>query len=187
MVYDYVVTLKNRHAKHIDNVSILLCVISLLVFVNTLIHGELAIPVVVICILIVIVLAWNFVILSRKYRRPLYSKALLLAGVGWFAVPGLWWLAFPLLILAFIEKPAKADLEIGFSTKRIVMNSLVRRAFEWEELNNVMLKDDLLTMDFKNNKIIQRQTIEDDPDASEDEFNKWCAEQLSLRFSYKAG
>ena len=37
--------------------------------------------------------------------------------------------------------------------------------------NNVVLKDDLLTLDFKSNKLLQRETIDEEGDAEEDEFN----------------
>jgi hypothetical protein len=37
-----------------------------------------------------------------------------------------------------------------------------------------------LTLDFKNNTIFQKEVLDDDePDADEDEFNKYCREQLS--------
>ena len=44
-----------------------------------------------------------------------------------------------------------------------------------------MLKDDLLTMDFNNNKLIQRYTDDEEDDEYEvesDEFNEYCREKL---------
>jgi hypothetical protein len=42
------------------------------------------------------------------------------------------------------------------------------------------LKDGLLTLDFSNNKVVQRE-IEDDEedDADEEEFNNFCRNQLA--------
>lgn len=179
MVYDYVVTLKNRNSRLVDNISILLCVLSLLVLINTQLVTGPSTLVISLCILIILVLLWNFFMGTRKLRRVQYSKALLLAGVGWLTISTFEWVAIPVIAMAFIEKPAKANLEIGFSVEEIVMNTMIKRRFTWIEFSNIMLKDDLLTMDFKNNKVFQRQTIEDEPDATEDEFNEYCAKQLS--------
>jgi len=41
------------------------------------------------------------------------------------------------------------------------------------------LKDGLLTLDFRDNKLIQKEVIDDDePDAPEDEFNDYCRSKL---------
>jgi len=43
----------------------------------------------------------------------------------------------------------------------------------------VILKDGLLTLDFKNNKVYQKEALDDDePDADEDEFNEYCKSRL---------
>lgn len=178
MVYDYVVTLKNKNARLVDNISMLLCVLSLLVLINTQVSNGPSTLVIVLIILMALLLGWNFY-MSRKLRGSQYSRVLLLAGIGWLTVPSLEWVALPVIAMAFIEKPAKSNLEIGFSAGEIVMNSLFKRRFSWAEFSNILLKDDLLTMDFKSNKVLQRQTIEDEPDATEDEFNVYCAKQLS--------
>ncbi|HEY1871020.1 MAG TPA: hypothetical protein VGG71_08175, partial [Chitinophagaceae bacterium] len=51
------------------------------------------------------------------------------------------------------------------------------RLIEWNELTNVIKKHDLLTIDFKSNKLLQVQIINDD-DINEEEFNLFCREQL---------
>jgi hypothetical protein len=46
-----------------------------------------------------------------------------------------------------------------------------------------MLKDDILTMDFRNNKLFQKETDDEadpDYDGSEDEFNQFCKKNLEL-------
>lgn len=181
MVYDYVVTLKNKNTRLVDNISILLAVLSLIVFINLLITDGLNTVLIVLCVLIFVIMGVTFLVRPTSTTLRSFSRVLLLAGVGWLMVPGLMWVSVPVIAMAFIEKPAKANLEIGFSQGEIVMNTLIKRRFAWSDFNNIMLKDDLLTMDFKNNKVFQRPTIEDDPDATEDEFNEYCAKQLSQR------
>jgi hypothetical protein len=57
---------------------------------------------------------------------------------------------------------------------------LFKRKFRWSEFNNIILKDGLLTLDFKSNRLLQKEVLDDDdPDADEDEFNAYCREKLA--------
>ncbi len=88
--------------------------------------------------------------------------------------------ALGLIILSVMEEKAKSNLEIGFSTRFIMFDNLFKKKYNWSDFNNIVLKDNLLTLDFKNNKIFQRETIDEESDCDEDEFNEFCREQLRL-------
>jgi hypothetical protein len=104
---------------------------------------------------------------------------LLIAAVGWLAMPVMPWLGALFFLLAFLEYQARHPLEIGFSPDRIVLNTLVRRRFGWSAFNNVMLKDGLLTLDFKSNRLLQKVVDDDEEgEADEDEFNAYCRDML---------
>jgi hypothetical protein len=52
------------------------------------------------------------------------------------------------------------------------------RVISWNDLSNVVKKDDVLTIDFKNNKLLQTEILNPE-NINEDEFNRFCKEQLS--------
>lgn len=181
MIYDYVVTLKNERGKYINTISFLLAGISALFFlVQQIKSREQTFIFTISFLLIVSGFIWNTYMSAKKQRPVYYSRVLLIAGITWFAMPFLQWIGIPLLLLALIEKQAKLPLEVGFSNKRIAINTLFRRKFYWSHFNNIMLKDGLLTLDFKNNKIFQKETIDEEGDADEDEFNEYCRSQLKV-------
>lgn len=93
-------------------------------------------------------------------------------------MPFMQWLGIFLVLLSLLEKHARLPLEIGFTNDKIVFNTIFRRKFYWNEFNNVLLKDGLLTIDFKNNNLFQKITIDDEGDADEEEFNEYCSKQL---------
>lgn len=73
--------------------------------------------------------------------------------------------------------------EIGFSQKEIIINGFFKKGIKWEELNQVIIKDDILTIDFKNNKLIQSETDDEDDDdyeVGDDEFNTFCRNRIGL-------
>ena len=93
------------------------------------------------------------------------------------------WLFGAFIILALLERQVKFPLEIGFSESRIVFNTMLKKSYHWSQLGNVKLKDGLLTIDFLNNRLLQRE-LEDDEDedeVSEEEFNEFCRKQLEAK------
>lgn len=80
------------------------------------------------------------------------------------------------ILLALLEKQAKLSPEIRFSPAQIIFNRLMKKKFAWSEIDNVILKDGLLTVDFKNNKLFQQEIEE--KGLSEEEFNNWVRKYL---------
>jgi hypothetical protein len=79
------------------------------------------------------------------------------------------------LFMAWIERRAKTPAQIEFSSENIIFNGMMKKKYNWSEIQNVVLKDALLTVDFKNNKLMQRE-IEEELD--EAKFNNWARKHL---------
>jgi hypothetical protein len=108
-----------------------------------------------------------------------YRNWLLIAGIGWIGMPALQWISALFFLLAFLESQARYPLEIGFSNDRVVINTLFKKKIDWPAFNNIVLKDGLLTLDFKNDHLFQKDVLDDgEEDADEDEFNEFCQKQL---------
>jgi len=118
-------------------------------------------------------LAWNAYVHFYTDRQIYYSKALLIAGIVWTRMPYFQWLVVVFAFLALLEYQAKRAPEIGFNDEHLVFNNLFRKKVLWEEIDNVVLKDGLLTIDFRNNRLLQREIDSGESEASENEFNEW--------------
>jgi hypothetical protein len=180
MRYPYVVILKKDSERIIDFISILLCLFSVLNFLNVQIgasHFQLFFSSFAAVVLIGAVVN---IVLSRKGRPVRYRYWLLIAGLGWLGMPFLSWLGVLFFLQSFLEYQVKRPLEIGFSSDRVVVNTLYKRSYPWTAFNNIVLKDGLLTLDFKNNRLLQKEVLEDDDedDADEEEFNDYCRSRL---------
>src|SRR5690606_30064060 len=84
------------------------------------------------------------------------------------------WLIAVFVLLAILEYQAKLPPEIGFSKDHITFNGLFKKKYKWSEIENVVLKDGLLTVDFRNNKLFQKEIDTGENEASEQEFNEWA-------------
>ncbi len=179
MIYQYVVTLQNQQKKYIDRFTLFLLAISVVLFVREqILSPNIKISYLFGAVAIVLIAGWNLYGLKKNRPNTFYGGALTVAAIGWVTMPYLNWLFIPFALMGLFEKQAKAPLEIGFTDEQVVINTLFRRKFHWTDFNNVVLKDDLLTLDFKNNKLLQRETIDEEGDADEDEFNQYCTVQL---------
>ena len=181
MQYQYVVTLKRDNEKYIDRISISLCFISMLAFIFEQIrsaHFNFFLSFA--ALMIGAGVTFNLLNSRKKGVRVRYKTWLLLSGIFWIGMPWLQWLSTFFFVMAFMEYQAKYPLEIGFSDEEILINTLFKKKYRWSELNNVILKDGLLTMDFKNNKLFQKEALDDEEmDADEAEFNAYCQKRLS--------
>lgn len=184
MVFDYVVILRNTSRRSIDVINTLLAFMAIIFLgYKITLFGFFNLYSVYSLVLLVILLLIGYAIAyfrKKKFLRP----ALVLYLLGWFIILGIKTFPFEILfgivlvILFYLEEKAKSNLEIGFSPQFIFFDNLLKKKYQWTEFNNIILKDNILTLDFKNNRVYQRETIDEDSDCDEDEFNQFCREQL---------
>ncbi|HXB33659.1 MAG TPA: hypothetical protein VNV35_09565 [Puia sp.] len=184
MKYQYVVILKKDGERATDLLSILLCFTSAVIFGYTQLKSDHPnIYLYAFTALILAGLVYNAVVRRGRQKPVRYKYLILLTALGWFGMPFLPWLGIVFLILAFLEHQAKRPLEIGFDRDRVVINTLIRRRHDWSVFNNVLLREGLLTLDFKNNRLLQKEVAdddEDDDDVDEEEFNAYCQDRLTV-------
>ena len=122
---------------------------------------------------------------SRHIRLLFFESMLFLAGSVYFWSKGLSLVALSHAILAgvlilfmiYLRRKENGESIIVSESNVILPGLMGQRLIEWSLLSNLIKRDDLLTLDFKNNKLIQVQVINSD-DIPENEFNQFCQEQL---------
>lgn len=182
--YPYVVVLKNKVSTAVNLFGYLFNVAAVALFLKEFVGSVVGVKdvnvLLVLAILIIVGLLLRNLLRARKGHKIYFDRIYLITALLWLHMPYMQWLFIPFVILALLEHQVKFPLEIGFSETRIVFNTFFRKKYDWTQLSNVMLKDGLLTMDFRNNRLLQREIEddEDDDDASEEEFNLFCREQL---------
>ena len=178
MHYDYVVTLKRENARKTDAVSFLLIIFSILAFCYMQIRNGFDGFQSTAAVILIIGLLLNLKVLQKE-KEMQFRNWLFAAGIFWLGMPFFQWMFIPFVFFALFEAQAKYPLEIGFYEGGILLNTLIKKKFSWHSLQSVILKGGLLTLDFKDNKLIQKEVLdEDEPDAPEDEFNDYCRSKL---------
>ena len=118
---------------------------------------------------------WIYCYLQQKKNiPPSYRLALLFAAIGWYFQKDGLWISFIYLMAAILEKQVKFPQEIAFDDEEIVINSFPKKRHQWNELNNAILKDGILTLDFKNNRVFQKEVNAEVSKEIEQEFNRFA-------------
>lgn len=122
----------------------------------------------------------GILIFDRSARRMKYSFFIASACIVlYWLYLDYWWIALIMLLLLGLYAVSKRELKIILKDDTITYPSFPKKIFDWRQLNNVMLKDDLLTIDSKDNKIIQQLIDEEKTKVNEAEFNEFCRSQLT--------
>lgn len=133
-----------------------------------------------------VVLVWN----EEKFDKSRFLKranfastGLIWALFGWIFA-GSWLMVFIILILLVIQFSLKKKFEIIFSDINVYIPFFTKKNYTWLELQNVVLKDGLLTIDFKSNRLLQNEILSEESTVStEEDFNEYCRKQLGMRYN----
>lgn len=177
---DYIIKLPNTKARFYDMMGWMLVIINLTVFC-TLVYYLTTIQERGYAVLGIVVTAVNFG-LEKLFRKAHQKSTAMQQTLLYYAL--IWLLFFHYyiigaasLILAILYFIAKREMDVILYPDRIAYPSFPPKNIRWTALNNVILKDGLLTIDLKNNKIIQQLIDENNP-VDENEFNNYCRDRL---------
>ncbi|MBS1579842.1 MAG: hypothetical protein JST29_09405 [Bacteroidetes bacterium] len=186
--YEYIVVFKSNSLKLVDWISKLLMFIAIVAFFyNYIIQAKAnnwhidfsAASVRCLLIAVSICLWWLYCYkLKREGKQPFYRFALLLAAVGWYNFPNGFFICIGYLIAAVLEKPVKLLPEVAIDEHELVFNTFPVKKYKWNEISNIIMKDGILTIDFKTNKLFQKDINDEVGKDIEKEFNAFCAKQL---------
>jgi hypothetical protein len=177
MPTQFEILLKNERVRSINTVSLIICLVSALFFLIQVLKQGRAGDLYLLPFLVIVCLLVYKKLSHRKRQHASYRLILIICAVSWFTMPLMPWLGLPVLLLAMFEEKARMPIRITFTNDLVVLHTLFTRNFGWQHFNNVVLKDRLLTLDLKNNRLIQR-IIQDEDEPEQEEFNKYCSERL---------
>lgn len=181
-VYDYVVVLKQKNRRSVELIGLMAFAVFLAILLYHLITKDQYRVIVGLITIAGLGLFASEVIDFKANKKPELMLPFLFSAIISVVLLKSPWIATPYLILALIYRRAVRPQEIGFSPEIIVVDGLFQKRINWSELNNVLIKDGLLTIDYKNNKLFQQETDDldddDDDEVTEEEFNAFCRTAL---------
>ncbi len=127
--------------------------------------------------MIISMLAFVFYILQltqKKFASFRVEISFVIAALVWFLY-GNFWLGALLLIFAVFGFYSNRKLVIQFNEQGIEYPSFPKKHFQWQEVDFVMLKDGILTLEMKDNRVFQFTLSKEETDRlDEPGFNNFC-------------
>ncbi len=176
----YTIAIPNEKYRLIKILHVFLLIIFslLLIYVSLVKHNSAGIFYAALALLSLLGLVKKIKATTDKLSTHIWDIGFFWIMFGWFQLE-IYWLAGLVLIISLLGIPINSAHDIYFSDAEILIKSLPKKTASWTELNNVILKDGLLTIDFKNDKIIQAEILQSESDVTnETEFNNYCKQQL---------
>lgn len=174
--------LKNERAQQYQLLTKLAVAINLLVLLILAVKagsGSMRVQIIVaVGVMMLVVLAQYYL---QKSRLPQLMGTALVFILITYLLLQFWWAAVLVLLLFFMYSITQRKLIVAVNNEQIIYPSFPRRHIAWTDLNNLILKDGLLTIDFRNNRVAQNHVINSGNDNSfnETEFNEFCRRQLN--------
>jgi hypothetical protein len=175
---EYEIFLKNEKERSYKRISAILLILNLLgiLFITYLKDFTRWGPLIIASAAIFAAFASYY--FKPKNEKPRLTGAFFLMFAAWISTD-YWMIGALNIIFLFLNTLALQIPIVSISESRVLYPSFPKKKIDWEELNNLILKDGLLTIDFKNNKIIQQTIAEDSLMINEQEFNNFCKQQLN--------
>ena len=98
---------------------------------------------------------WIYYLLNKRHLRfPATELNGLLSGIIWFYF-GMYVIGIMLILSTLIGYFANKEKVLIFSDEGILYPSFPEKNYLWNEVAQVVWKDDILSIDLKNNKLMQ--------------------------------
>lgn len=175
------IVLRNEKIKFYQRFGWFILLILVLLFTWFGFFGGLPVPkgrtYVILVLLFVALLLW-FYFRNTKYQFGLFIFLGTLT-MGWIAREQYLFAGITLFFQFFHE--------VSLRKKNVIVADLISypsfpvKKIQWIQLNNCMIKDGLLTIDFKTDKVIQQMIDETKTLVNEQEFNDFCKQQLKAK------
>ena len=108
-----------------------------------------------ILLLIINAVPWSYYLLNKKHLKyPLLDITFVASACMWFYIGNIWMAVF-LILFIVIGFFANKKPVIHFSETEIIYPAFPPKKYVWADVVQVLWKDDILSIDLKDNKLLQ--------------------------------
>lgn len=123
---------------------------------------------------------WLYFLLNKKHiKSPLSEFVFILSSFIWVYFGNIW-MGIMLLLFAVMSFFTNKKTIVTVNDECLIYPSFPVKKYLWSQITSVMCKDDILTIDLKDNKLLQLN-IEHEfaADFNSVGFNEWCTKKIS--------
>lgn len=128
-------------------------------------------------VIIAIYSLYRLLISKTSHQKFFYGEGIFFLFSMFFIFAEWWWLVGFEMIISTLCFALLQKRSIYFKSYVVELKTRPYKRYKWNELSNVVLKDNILTLDFKNNKLLQAEIATQN--INEHVFNTFAIEQIA--------
>ncbi len=171
----YSIQLPNEKAKAYNRISLLILAINMLAF-GLMFFKKASLPAYVAAVFMMLIISGTLITFAGKniaLQNKLTVVCIALCSVSW-AIAQDWMLAFMMALVAVVSFYTLKKPEIVVSKSGIKYPSFPPKAYPWAMVKQVILKDDVLSIDLAGNGLLQFSLGPGAYNFSVADFNTFC-------------
>lgn len=171
------IILKNDKIKSYNNIAWIFLILNFAVFIFLLFYDSYRYPAIafIFALIIYLLMRW-YLFKTNKANYIIDEFVFFIPAAGWLGMHN-YLVGIACILMGLLYKLSLQKIKFVFTRNNIVKINFPKKEFTWNELSNVILKDHILTLDFKNNKLIQAE-IEKSQIINEAAFNSFAQSKL---------
>lgn len=173
------ITLKNEKIRLYHRLSLLILLINVILFVFLAIFSaekHIRYSSLATLVLLAAILGIKYYIRNTPYRFG-YHPFFFFLMLAWVQNQN-YWVAGGMLLFHLLYTFSIRKMVLFVNKENIRYPSFPVKTITWNQVVNVILKDDLLTINMKNNKFFQQFIDDPNNTINQQDFNEFCQQQL---------
>jgi len=172
------IIIKNEKIKSYRTIAFILLLLNITVFLLMLFYDAYRYQAASAILLLAIYIFMRIYFIRKNQQGNYLDQVLIFVLAGcWFGLQN-YYVVAALVFIGILYHLALQKIQILFTPKKITKLNFPQKDYEWNTLNNVIIKDSILTLDFKNNHLFQAE-IEKSENVNEKGFNSFVQTQLT--------
>jgi len=170
------IILKNDKIKSYNNIALIFLLLNFAIFIFLLFYDIYRYPALAFILALIIYLLMRWYLFNNNKTNYFVDEfVFFIPAAGWLGLHN-YFIALGCLLMGILYKLSLQKLKFVFTRGNIMKMNFPKKEFKWNGFNNVILKGNILTLDFKNNKLFQAEI--ENKDVNEIEFNSFAQLQL---------
>jgi hypothetical protein len=171
------IELKNNRVKLYRLIAFLLVAISLSLFVFMSLSEKYRIRGTVAFLLLALFVAYELYLQKKNRSYQFFDLyVFIVVACSWIILQN-YWIGASSVVLGWMYYISIQQLQFNFEEEFVTKMNFPKVIYPWSDFTNVMIRDGILTLDFKNNKLLQLE-VADNVNIVEYEFNVFAKRQL---------
>ena len=176
---DYSIVVKNEKLKSYRFLALILVLLNVAVFIFLLTYDYKRYEATAALLLLGIYFFIRSNIAKQRNQKNYIDEIMFFVLAGCWVGLQSYLLAVCCVLLGVLFHASLQKIQFVFNADGVYKLNFPKAVYEWHQFTNVMIKDKILTLDFKNNKLIQAETEQEAFD--EITFNKFAKQQLEFQ------